>query len=583
MRIHSIVRILGLAAGIAIAAAPLAGQDSPRVELLQSHFLGATPPMREYLATHHEKANPPFRVFPLRKPNANKGKPHGGGGGTTWTDPMLQTAPLPDQAFLPTGIKIDGIDGSSNSPGVVPPDTNISVGLAGKSYPAQIVETVNVQYAIYDTSGNTVQAPAPIHTIFSAATVGNGTGSDMCASVDGGDPVVLYDKIDDKWIISQLAYNSGLNNNHFCLAISENGDATGSYYAYDFSFGSNFPDYPKLGIWADGSLDDKGAHAGVYFSANTFAHGNKFTGAKVCAFPLSDVSAPPSNGIAFSCMQNGPSVFSLLPADLEASPAAGTTLPAPSGTAEYFLQFSGGNILNLYQFTPNFGTTTGTMSGPFPIGVATFHEACGGGACVPQKDTSEQLDSLGDRLMYRLSYRNYGNNGSGPSGQSMVVTQSVQDSSSSNQTGIRWYQLTSPYLNASTSGWVLGQQGTFGPNDGAYRWMGSIAQDKDGDLGVGYSVSSSTMYPDIAFTGRTPSDGTIASTAGTIYELEPETALGIGLGPQTSINRWGDYSSMSVDPSNDCTFWYANEYLKSKGSYTNWGTYIVGFRFTGCR
>ncbi len=414
--------------------------------------------------------------------------------------------------------------------------------------------------------------------------MGTAGAATFCASVDGGDPIVLYDKIDQRWIISQLAYNSSLNNDHFCLAISENGDATGSYYAYDFPFSSNFPDYPKLGIWADGSLSSSGSHAGVYFSANIFAHGNKFAGAKMCAFPLSDVSAPPSKGITFSCVQNGSSVYSLLPADVEGVPGlSGSTSAAPAGTAEYYLQFSGSNALGLYQFDPGFGGGGTAVSGPANITAATFHEACGGGACVPQQGTNEQFDSLGDRLMYRLSYRNYGNNSRGPSGQSMVVTQSVQDSSSSNQTGIRWYQLTSGSSNTSTSGWGLGQQGTFGPNDGTYRWMGSIAQDKDGDLGVGYSISSSSIYPDIAFTGRTPSDGTATSTSGTVYDpLEPETPLTIGAGSQTSVNRWGDYSSMSVDPSNDCTFWYANEYLKSTGSYTNWGTYILSFKFTGC-
>lgn len=165
----------------------------------------------------------------------------------------------------------------------------------------------------------------------------------------------------------------------------------------------------------------------------------------------------------------------------------------------------------------------------------------------------------------------------------MVVTQSVQDSSASSQTGIRWYQLTSSSASTQASGWTLGGTGTFGPSDGVYRWMGSIAQDKDGDLTVGYSTSSANPYPDIAFTGRTPDDGTDISSSPKVYQpLEIEGQLQIGLGSQTSVNRWGDYSSMSVDPSDDCTFWYANEYLKSTGSFTNWGTYIVSFKFNNC-
>jgi hypothetical protein len=555
MKIRPILKFLCLAAGIAFAASPLAAQDSPRVEFIQGRLLGVTPPMREYVATHRVKPNAPFRAFPLRKPGSHPGNGGGGGGGSTWTDPILQTSAATGSNFSPNAVQIDGVA----SVGYVPPDTNISVGNG------QIVETVNVDYAIYSTfDGSQIQGPAAIHAIFAAASGGNGGNNDVCASVDGGDPIVLYDKIDNKWIISQLAYNSSFSDNHFCMAISETANATGKYYAYDFPFNTNLPDYPKLGIWADGSFSSTAPHAGVYFSANIFAHGSRFTGAEMCAFPLSNVSTLPASGITFSCAQNGSSVYSLLPADLEGVPSlSGSSSAAPSGTSEYYLQFSGSNTLSLYQFTPNFGSTGGTVSGPFNISVPTFHEACGGGACVPQATTSQQLDSLGDRLMYRLSYRNYGTS------QSMVVTHSVQDSSSSNQTGIRWYQLA----NAS-NGWSVAQRGTYGLNDGNYRWMGSIAQDKKGDIGVGYSVSSSAIFPGLAFTGRTPTD--------TPNDLELEDFQNIGAGAQTSVNRWGDYSSVSVDPADDCTFWYANEYLKSSGSYTNWGTYIVGFKFGAC-
>jgi hypothetical protein len=555
-------KLLALAACLAWAALPLSAQDNPRVELIQGHFLGKTPAMSDYLSTHHPTPNAPTRVFPLRKPGSHPGNGggNGGGGGSTWTDKALQASPLANQYYGDGSVNIDGV----TSVGYVPPDTNISVG------PTYIVETVNVDYQIYNksTGAAVLSSPAPIHSIFAAAA--GLSSNDICASVDGGDPIVLYDKIDGKWIISQLAYNSSLSDDHFCVAISHGSDPSGSYSAYDFPFGNSLPDYPKLGIWADGSMNDSSSHAGVYFSANMFAHGSRFTGAEMCAFPLSDVASPPSppsSSITFVCYQNSSSVYSILPADLEGVPG-GTTGAAPSGTAEYYLQFSGSNTLNLYQFAPDFTNQTATVSTLPSITVDTFHEACGGSTCVPQPNTGEQLDSLGDRLMYRLSYRNYG-----ADNQSMVVTQSVQDSSSSNQTGVRWYQLTN-----TGSGWAVGQtgqqQGTFASADGSYYWMGSIAQDKFGDLGIGYSVSSSSYFPGIGFTGRTSTD--------TPGELEPETFKNIGGGAQTSVSRWGDYSSVSVDPSNDCTFWYANEYLKSTGSYTNWGTYIYSFQFKGC-
>jgi hypothetical protein len=558
--IRSYKIFLGLAACLAWAALPLAAQDSPRVELIHGHLLGATPPMREYVATHRVKPNPPMRVFPLRKPGSHPGKGGGngnGGGGSSWSDSVLQSGSSLTSSTT-QGTVIDGIA----SAGYVPPDTNISVGNG------QIVETVNVDYAVYSTSGSTLQGPTAIHAIFAAA--GTLANNDMCTSVDGGDPIVLYDKVHSRWIISQLAFNSSFSNNHLCLAISHSSDATGSYSAYDFSFGNSLPDYPKLGIWAPGSGTTFGgdsSHAGVYFSANIFAHGNRFTGAEMCAFPLSAVTAQPSS-LTMVCAQNGTSVYSILPADMGGAPGvSGTTSPAPSGTAEYYLQFSGSNTLNLYQFTPDFGNSTATVSGPASITVAGFHEACGGGTCVPQANTSQQLDSLGDRLMYRLSYRNYAGT------QSMVVTQSVQDDSSSNQTGVRWYQLKN-----TGSGWTVGQQGTFASTDGAYYWMGSIGQDRLGDLGIGFSTSSSAQFPGLAYTGQTP-----AEAGSTPNKLEQAVGLNIGAGSQTTVSRWGDYSSISVDPSNDCTFWYATEYLKSTGSYTNWGTYIVSFQFPGCQ
>jgi hypothetical protein len=548
-------KLVGLAACLAWAALPLGAQQPPRVDLVTAHRLGTTPPMRDYALSHSHAPNALFRVFALRKPSNKPGHGGGGGGGggTSWTDPALQsTTPLASTTSLATSFNGIGSDG------YVPPDSNLSVGNG------QIVETMNVDYAVYDTGGNRLQGPTAIHSIFAAAS--NLSSGDACASVDGGDPIVLFDKIDHRWIIGQLAYNSSFSSNHFCLAISSSADATGSYSAYDVSFGGNLPDYPKLGIWADGSWSSPGSHAGVYFSANMFRRGSRFIGAQMCGFPLSAVATAPSS-ITWVCTQNGTGVFSLLPADLEGSPGvAGTSAPAPAGTAEYFLQFSG-TALSLYQYAVNFSNNSASVSGPYSVAnVPTFHEACGGGSCVPQASTSNQLDSLGDRLMYRLSYRNYAGS------PVMVVTHSVQNSSASNQTGVRWYQLT-----GNGSSWQAAQTGTFGPADGIYRWMGSIAQDKLGDLGVGYSISSSSLFPGLGYTGQTPTEA--ASHPNT---LEAEHQLRVGAGSQTSTNRWGDYSAISVDPSNDCTFWYVNEYLAYTGSYSNWGTHIVGFSFPGC-
>src|SRR5947209_6459373 len=265
------------------------------------------------------------------------------------------------------------------------------------------------------------------------------------------------------------------------------------------------------------------------------------------------LSGGPANAI---CMQQNPSVDSLLPADLD-----GTT-PPPAGEPNFYLQMVAPSNLNLFKFHVDFTTpSNSTFTGPTAIPVASFSEACGRGTCIPQPGTTQQLDSLGDRLMFRLAYRNFGDH------ESLVVNHSVTAGSS---VGVRWYEIRSP--NATPT---VFQQGTFSP-DSQYRWMGSIAMDQSGDIAVGYSASSSSNFPAVRYTGRVPSD-----PAGT---MESENSIIEGTGSQTNGNggsRWGDYSSMSIDPVDDCTFWYTNEYLTTNGSF-NWKTRIASLKFTSC-
>jgi hypothetical protein len=265
------------------------------------------------------------------------------------------------------------------------------------------------------------------------------------------------------------------------------------------------------------------------------------------------LSGGPANAI---CMQQNRSVDSLLPADLD-----GTT-PPPTGEPNFYLQMAAPSNLNLFKFHVDFTTpANSTFTGPTAIPVAPFSEACGGGTCIPQPGTTQQLDSLGDRLMFRLAYRNFGDH------ESLVVNHSVMAGSS---VGVRWYEIRS--ANATPT---VFQQGTFSP-DSQYRWMGSIAMDQSGDIAVGYSASSSSNFPAVRYTGRVPSD-----PAGT---MESENSVIEGTGSQTngsSSSRWGDYSGMSIDPVDDCTFWYTNEYLTTNGSF-NWKTRIGSFKFTSC-
>ena len=259
----------------------------------------------------------------------------------------------------------------------------------------------------------------------------------------------------------------------------------------------------------------------------------------------------PANTI---CIPQNSSVASLLPSDLD-----GSTAP-PSGEPNLYLELFDSSHLGLFKFHVDFSTpSNSTFTGPTTITVASYGQACGGGTCIPQSGTTQQLDSLGDRLMFRNAYRNLSGT------EYLVVNHSVTAGGS---VGMRWYQIQNP--NGTPS---VAEQGTFAP-DSSYRWMGSIAMDQAGDIAVGYSASSSSIHPAIRYAGRVPSDPSGA--------LESENSIIEGTGSQTSgLNRWGDYSGISIDPTDDCTFFCTNEYIPANGSF-NWNTQIASFKFNGC-
>src|SRR6266566_2503772 len=291
-----------------------------------------------------------------------------------------------------------------------------------------------------------------------------------------------------------------------------------------------------------------------YLSANIFPYGGAFVGPAACAL---DRTAMLSGSTATAqCFLLGTNDASLLPSDLD-----GATAP-PSGSPNFFLELGTSTSLNLYKFHVDFANSSNTtLTGPVNISVPSYTDACGGsgGTCIPQRGTSQQLDTLGERLMFRLAYRNFGNH------ESLVATHSIASGSS---TAVRWYEIRSP--NATPA---VYQSGTFAP-DASSRWMPSIAMDKAGDIALGYSVSSSTLYPSIAYTGHVPGDA--------LGTMDAETTILTGLGSQTGgLSRWGDYTSMAIDPADDCTFWYDNQYQPANGSF-NWTTRLASFSFPSC-
>ena len=482
-----------------------------------------SPPVRDLLAavspssrSDHSHRDRPLRTF---------GPAHGGG-----PDGALQTTPGPVLATT-SGLNFAGVGNGDYgfAPNAAPPDTNGAVGST------QYVQWVNESFAVFNkTTGALVLGPRPGNTLWS----GFGGG---CEINNDGDPIVQYDKAANRWIMTQFSVTTTPYLQ--CVAVSTTSDATGSYNRYAFSYGSSqFPDYPKLGVWPDG----------YYISYNIFTNGVAFAGAKVCAFDRAKMLA----GAAATqvCFQLSTSFGGLLPSDLDGSAAP------PAGSPNDFMAF-GSNSLNLWKFHVDFGTpANSTLSGPTNIPVAAFSPACnGGGSCIPQAGTGQQLDSLADRLMYRLAYRNFGDH------ESLIVNHSVTAGSS---VGIRWYEIRSP--NGTPT---VYQQSTYAP-DSTYRWMGSIAMDKVGNIALGYSASSSSIRPGIRYTGRAPSDP--------LGVLQAENTIINGGGSQTGgLSRWGDYSAMTVDPVDDCTFWYTNEYLKADGSF-NWSSRIASFKFPSC-
>jgi hypothetical protein len=441
-------------------------------------------------------------------------------------DPVRQrtVAPL---ATPVVGTSFEGLGNGQYGFSVTgtPPDTEGTVGAT------QYVQWVNTSFAIFNkTTGALVAGPTAGNTLWS----GFGGG---CQTNNDGDPIVLYDKAAQRWIFSQFSVSTTPYLQ--CIAVSTTSDATGTYNRYSFQYG-DFDDYPKMGVWSDA----------YYETFNMFAGGSTFAGADACAYDRSKMLT----GAAATqvCFQQGTSVGGLLPADID-----GSTAP-PAGSPEYLLYY-GTNNLNLFKFHVDFTTpANSTFTGPTVINVAAFNPVCGGGTCVPQPGTTQQLDSLADRLMYRLAYRNFGTH------ESLVVNHSVVAGSSG---GVRWYEIQNPSGTPTVA-----QQSTFAP-DSNYRWMGSVAMDQSGDMALGYSVGSGSVYPTIRYTGRVASDP--ASTMGA------EVNVVTGSGSESSYSRWGDYSAMQIDPVDDCTFWYTQEYQKTTGDFM-WNTYIANFKFPSC-
>jgi len=449
----------------------------------------------------------------------------------------------------------EGIANEENQVGAtgVPPDTNGAVG------PLDYVQSVNNAIAVYDKHGTRLLGPLPTHLIW------KGFGG-LCETTIKNDAIARYDQLANRWVITQFAYiwPAGKQQGPYyqCFAVSKTPDPTGSYYRYVFDVGDTaLNDYPKLAIWPDA----------YYMSANRYENGS--AGAIVFAFDGAAMRAgQPARAISFKLVERN--FLGLLPTDLD-----GHRLPPP-GSPDIFVKMDDNNCgypadrLELWRFSANFASPLlSTFSGPSLLPTGQFDSSCNNQDLVEQPDvqqpdtsaqppTAPPLDLLSDRLMFRASYRNFGTS------QSLLAVHTVLGTDK--HAALRWYEIRFPDGRP-----VLRQQGTYQPDtDSDNRWLGSIAGDGAGDIAVGFSVSGNATFPSIGYIGHTAGGdlGTMDSGEGRLVT---------GAGSQTWFSDWGDYSSLTVDPVDDCTFWYTQEYYPAT-STVGWHTRIGSFRFPGC-
>jgi hypothetical protein len=471
----------------------------------------------------------PIREVPERTDDEELGYPYG----VAPPDPVRQYGSdldAPSRSFEVESQDFAGIAFS----GSFPPDVVGDVG------PNHYIHMVNAsRFAIYDKDGTLLAGPSLLQSLW--------TSGGACSD-GGGDPIVLYDGLADRWLLSEFA-DSG---NHFCVYISQTADpVSGGWFLYDFPV-PYFPDYPKYGVWPDAyyvSTYESAPHTlGIYALDRA-----------------SMLAGDPASTVRFAIptlTPNGVRRTRILPSDLD-GPAP------PAGTPNRFFRtvdqlqdvYATEDRVEIWEFHVDWedtGNSTFTLTDTLsPADFSLFPCSPGNRDCLPQPNTSVLLDALTNRAMRRLQYRNFGTH------ETLVANQTVD--AGGGQAGIRWYE-----LRDSGTGWSIFQQGTYAPDGTNHRWMGSIAMNGAGNIALGYSVVNDTdVYPSIRWTGRLASDAPGTLTLGELSIIEGETY-------QNASQRWGDYSAMSVDPADDRTFWYTQQYIPVGRL---WATRVASFSF----
>ena len=445
----------------------------------------------------------------------------------------------------PVGTVFNGLRDHS---GLTPPDTN------GDVSPLHYVQSVNqpggASFAVYDKTGVRLVAPTPMESLWD---------SGVCSKHGNGDPVVKYDGLADRWIMSQLGFKVGARGPggpfYLCVFLSATGDIRDGGTAYTFFIDDNlFPDYPKLAVWSDG----------YYMTMHLFSNTGPKGQAVIALDRTKMLAGEPADQVVFFV---NPNDYGILPSDVE-----GPT-PPPEGSPNYLAVIKDDDLgavadrVNLYGFHVDWTNpdqsridTLARLDAPRFDSKMCRHSL----TCIPQKGTRMRLDALasdpqGTFTMHPTSYRNFGTH------ESLLLNHAIQVSGA--RAGIRWYELRDP--NGTPVIYQSGNQTA----EKLHRWMGSISINELGDVALGYSASGRNSYPSIRYAARRSDDPLGQMTQG-------EAVLVAGGNSQKTSPRWGDYTSMSVDPTDDCTFWYTNEYYPAGKKY--WHTAIASFALPGC-
>jgi hypothetical protein len=490
-------------------------------------------------------------------------KPKKSPSGPVVAAPAQGVAAMPATTQNFPGLAFAGTCGADLCGAGWPPDPVGDVG------PSDYVEAVNTAIGIFSKTGAQLAA-FTFNSLWSATPTGT-----VCDTGNFGDVTVIYDQLADRWIVSDLGFNLDATGTvpvppfYECIAVSKTADpVSGGWYLYPVRVdpgtagtppNGSLNDYPKMGLWPDG----------LYMTANEFdmtKPQQPFEGVAFWAFDRTSLEAgqPLKQLVAFS--NNTVDPVSVLPANLRGA-------PPPPGTPEYLVSESATAYdFEVRTFTVNWNSPSGLVSAPTNVLQAPY--VVGAGAIVPQPADpfggTGNLDAIDDRTMMQAQYRNLGGV------ESIWVAHAVRTSSTS-PTGLQWAQLNVTGKTIATT--PVQQQIFTNGNDGRWRWIPSLAVDGAGDMAIGYSTSSPTEYPSIRYSGRLASD-----PPNTLPQSE--TVMQTGQGSQTVSDRWGDYSGMTVDPTNDCTFWYVNEYYASPTDgtlfYAEWSTRIGSFTFPNC-